>query len=79
MNVSSVINAIAAAATRPLNRLGSYYSTVLQRPLSLRQTFCLLNAQMAFLATVFIQTTAVAHVALLTWFVASVLKCREVL
>ena len=64
-------------AERPLMGLTRYYSDVLERQLSTRQTLLLLNAQLAFLMTVFPSMSFVLRILCLTWLVGAVVKCRR--
>jgi len=64
-------------AERPLEGLTRYYSDVLERQLSTRQTLLLLNAQLAFLMTVFPSMSFVLRILCLTWLVGAVVKCRR--
>ena len=74
--MNPVMNFVAATR-QPLVKLSQYYSNVLGRNVNIRQTLHLLNAQAAFLMTVFPDTTAPVKALCLSWFVASILKCRE--
>lgn len=64
-------------AERPLAGLTRYYSDVLERQLSTRQTLLLLNAQLAFLMTVFPSMSFALRILCLTWLVGAVVKCRR--
>lgn len=75
-----VLTRMAAAMNRPLRKTTAYYSNVLQRKLSTRQTLCLLNAQLAFFMTVFPTDCSFLLRALCgCWLVKALLKCKEVL
>lgn len=76
MRNNSVDNHLTACFGRTLTLLTRYYGDVLERQLSTRQTLHLLNAQLAFLMTVFPSMSMVLRVLCLTWFVCAVLKCR---
>ncbi|MBQ9671349.1 MAG: ATP-binding protein [Prevotella sp.] len=76
--IDQVLTQLATAVNRPLRNVTSYYSRVLERQLNIRQTLCLLNAQLAFFLTVFpAQCSAVVRILCACWLVASLLKCRE--
>ena len=77
MNV--VMNQMAAAVRRPLSMLTDYYSGVLNKKLSIKQTLSLLNAQCAFIFTVFSGCSLMLRALLLTWLVASLLKCKRIM
>jgi hypothetical protein len=74
MNLVMNLNAVVRL---PLEKLSQYYGDVLGRKINVNQTLHLLNAQAAFLLTVFPDCTAPVKAVCLTWFVAAVLKCRE--
>ncbi|MBQ9644896.1 MAG: ATP-binding protein [Prevotella sp.] len=76
MRKNGADNQLTACFGRPLALLTRYYSEVLERQLTTQQTLHLLNAQLAFLMTVFPATSMVLRVLCLTWFVSAVLKCR---
>lgn len=65
------------AARLPLERLTEYYSNVAGQRFDLKQTLHLLNAQLAFIATVFPSTTVPIRALCLAWLIAAILKCRE--
>ena len=73
----NAIEVMKQMAERPLSELTRYYSGVLERQLSKRQTLHLLNAQLAFLLTVFPTMSLILRILCLVWFVGAVLKCRE--
>lgn len=76
----AVINIVATTVRRPLLWLTSYYTRVLERPVSLRQTLLLVNAQLAFLATVLpAECPLLLRLLSLAWLVSALLKCRECL
>ena len=75
MNV--VMNQVAAAIRRPLGMLTDYYSSVLNKKLSTKQTLCLLNAQCAFIFTVFSGCSLMLRALLLAWLVGALLKCKQ--
>lgn len=75
MNV--VMNQVAAAIRRPLGMLTDYYSGVLNKKLSTKQTLSLLNAQCAFIFTVFSGCSLMLRALLLAWLVGALLKCKR--
>ena len=75
MNV--VMNQVAAAVRRPLSMLTDYYSSVLNKKLSTKQTLTLLNAQLAFVMTVFAGCSLPVRALLLAWLVGALLKCKR--
>ena len=61
-----------------IGRLAAYYSSVLGQQVTLRQTFLLLNAQAAFLFTVFpLDCSFVLRLLCVVWLVSALLKCRN--
>ncbi|MBR1484916.1 MAG: ATP-binding protein [Prevotella sp.] len=75
--VTQVMNLVADAVRRPLGALSSYYSRVLERPISNRQTLLMLNVQLAFVLTVFTSCSLVVRILFVCWLVGAVLKCKE--
>ena len=58
--------------------LSTYYSRVLEQRVSRRQTWMLLNAQLAFFFTVFpVACPFLLRLVCLVWLVASLLQCRN--
>ena len=74
--MNTVMN-LQAVIAQPIEKLAQYYESVLGRKINVNQTLHLLNAQVAFLATVFPDCTMAIKAVCLAWFVAAVLKCRE--
>ena len=74
-----VMNQVMAAALRPLQAIANYYSRMLEQPVSVRQTFHLINAQMAFVMTVFVDSPILFRVLCAAWLVVALLKCKSVL
>ena len=65
---------------RPIEWLCSYYSNVLDRKLTMRQTWLLINAQLAFGAAFFpVEAPWVVRIGCLVWVVSALLKCKRVL
>lgn len=63
---------------RPIEWLCSYYSNVLDRKLTMRQTWLLINAQLAFGAAFFpVESPWVARIGCLVWVVSALLKCKR--
>ena len=63
-----------------LNRLSGYYASVLERPVSNRQTLLLLNAQVAALLTIFpVECSLFLRVLFAAWLVGALLKCKAAL
>ena len=63
---------------RPIKWLCSYYSNVLDRKLTMRQTWLLINAQLAFGAAFFpVEAPWVVRIGCLVWVVSALLKCKR--
>lgn len=63
---------------RPIEWLCSYYSDVLDRKLTMRQTWILINAQLAFGAAFFpVEAPWVVRIGCLVWVVSALLKCKR--
>lgn len=61
----------------PLQWLRRYYSIVLEKPVSMRQTRLMTVAQLAFFATVMpVEMHLFLRMAACVWFIAVLLKCR---
>jgi len=76
--LDQVLTQVASSINRPLRSVTSYYSEVLNRKLNIRQTICLLNAQAAFLMTVFpVDCSFVLRLLCACWLVTALLKCKE--
>ena len=74
-----VMNQIMAAALRPLQAIANYYSRMLEQPVSVRQTLHLINAQLAFVMTVFVDSPILFRVFCAAWLVVALLRCKNVL
>lgn len=58
--------------------IGDYYSSVLEYKLNNKQTMLILNAQFAFLFTVFpIECSPIIRILCMIWLVAALLSCRK--
>ena len=63
---------------RPIEWLCSYYSDVLDRKLTMRQTWLLVNAQLAFGAAFFpVEAPWGVRIGCLVWVVSALLKCKR--
>ena len=63
---------------RPIEWLCCYYSDVLDRKLTMRQTWLLINAQLAFGAAFFpVEAPWVVRIGCLVWVVSALLKCKR--
>ena len=63
---------------RPIEWLCSYYSNVLDRKLTMRQTWLLINAQLAFGAAFFpVEAPWVVRIGCLAWVISALQKCKR--
>lgn len=77
-SVITTANKVLNAAKTPIEWLRNYYSVVCEKELTLRQTMLLINAQFAFLATVFpTNVPIVARIACCAWLVYSLKTCKK--
>ena len=73
------LNSCMKEVCRPIEWLCSYYSNVLERKLTMRQTWLLINAQLAFGAAFFpVESPWVVRIGCLAWVVSALLKCKRV-
>ena len=72
------LNSCMKEVCRPIEWLCSYYSDVLDRKLTMRQTWLLVNAQLAFGAAFFpVESPWVVRIGCLVWVVSALLKCKR--
>lgn len=72
------LNSCMKKVCRPIEWLCSYYSDVLDRKLTMRQTWLLVNAQLAFGAAFFpVEAPWVVRIGCLVWVVSALLKCKR--
>ena len=72
------LNSYMKEVCRPIEWLCSYYSDVLDRKLTMRQTWLLVNAQLAFGAAFFpVEAPWVVRIGCLVWVVSALLKCKR--
>ena len=72
------LNSCLKEVYRPIEWLCSYYSDVLDRKLTMRQTWLLINAQLAFGAAFFpVESPWVVRIGCLVWVVSALLKCKR--
>lgn len=78
--IGPILRQTAAALRWPLVALSRYYTAVLERPVGIRQTLLLLNAQTAFLFAAFpVSGPLVLRAVCVAWLLHAVLKCRAAL
>lgn len=72
------LNSCMKEVCRPIEWLCSYYSDVLEHKLTMRQTWLLINAQLAFGAAFFpVEAPWVVRIGCLVWVVSALLKCKR--
>lgn len=72
------LNSCMKEVCRPIEWLCSYYSDVLDRKLTMRQTWLLVNAQLAFGAAFFpVEAPWGVRIGCLAWVVSALLKCKR--
>lgn len=72
------LNSCMKEVYRPIEWLCSYYSDVLDRKLTMRQTWLLVNAQLAFGAAFFpVEAPWVVRIGCLVWVVSALQKCKR--
>ena len=78
--IAPILRQTAALLRWPLVSLSRYYTAVLERPVGIRQTLLLLNAQTAFLFAAFPVSGPIAlRFLCVAWLLHAVLKCRSAL
>ena len=72
------LNSCMKKVCRPIEWLCSYYSNVLDRKLTMRQTWLLINAQLAFGAAFFpVEAPWVVRIGCLAWVISALQKCKR--
>ena len=78
--LNKLYNMMSTAAEQSLMPVTSYYNKVLERELDNRQTISLLNAQLAFIMTVFpVDGPIVLRLLCAAWLVKALLWCKKIL
>ncbi|MBQ7472470.1 MAG: ATP-binding protein [Prevotella sp.] len=78
--MNSAIQEFSNTVKKPVELLSQYYTQVLDRPVNLRQTWLLLNAQTAFLFAAFpVEGPLLFRIACCGWLLHAVLLCRKAL
>ena len=76
--IAAAMQQVMETAKKAAERLCRYYSSVLERQLNLRQTWLLVNAQLAFTFAVLpVESPMLLRAACCGWFLHAVLKCKE--
>ena len=78
--IADKLSRIVEMVNRPVNLLRQYYAQVLERELNMRQTWALIEAQVAFFLGVMpVGYAFVLRAVALLWLVVAVKKCRRLL
>lgn len=78
LRIAALSCKIVKQAQRPVQWLCRYYSTALQREVTVRQTWLMLNAQAAFAAAFFPSgEPCVLRLCCMAWLLSALLKCRS--
>ncbi len=71
---------LAEWATTPVRLLSRYYSSVLERDVTMNQTWHLLEVQLAFFVGIFpADISVVVRLLALAWFVSAIGRCKNAL
>ena len=78
--LAEMMNRFAESVNRPVNKLRGYYAQVLERDIDMRQTWALIEAQVAF----FLGVMPIGYIfplraVALVWLIVSVKKCHRLL
>lgn len=78
--LSELLQGIKSWASAPVRLLARYYSSVLEKEVSTRQTWHLIEVQAAFFAGIFPADISIAlRLLAAVWFVSSLVRCRKAL
>lgn len=78
IDFTELISKIGVWASEPVRLLGEYYSSVLERKLSIGQTWRLIEVQLAFFACIFPADLSVAvRLLAVAWLGSAVTRCRK--
>ena len=76
--LNTIANLIVARLTSYVEVLRKYYSNVLERDIDMRQTWLLVNAQLAFVFAAFpVSGPILLRTACCLWFLHAVLLCKR--
>ena len=76
--LNAIIGTRLGKLSVPVEMLRKYYSTVLERDIDMRQTWFLINAQLAFVFAAFpVDGPIVLRIACCVWFIHAVLLCKR--
>lgn len=76
-SLQTTISNMANSMKEPMEWLRAYYSHCMDKEVSMRQTWLLIQTQAAFILTVFTSCPLLMRAAFATWFLHSLLRCRR--
>lgn|SRR5574344_15881 len=77
-SVSEVLKSYKESARQPIVALSILYSKILEEKISVKQTLLLLNAQIAFVFTIFpMEFSLVLRALFIIWFATAVAQCKR--
>lgn len=78
--LSELWRSLSEWASTPARLLARYYSSVLEREVTMRQTWRLIEVQIAFFAGIFPADISVAlRLLSAAWFISALLRCKRAL
>lgn len=78
ITIANLYESAKSMVRMPLACMASYYSSLIDKKLNLRQTAHILNAQVAFTCTVFpVDCPMTLRVAAMAWLVAALRGCKK--
>lgn len=78
LSVVAFVTSVAMSFSAPVNWLRKYYSSCLDREISVRQVWLLLNAQAAFFMTAFpVSCPIILRMAFLVWLLHALRLCKR--
>jgi len=78
LKINRVVNHLILLVLQPVAWLRQYYSEVLEREVSMRQMWLLLNAQAAFFFAVFpVSCPLLLRAVFTAWFIHAVMLCKR--
>lgn len=76
--LAELVRGISEWAATPVRLLAGYYSSVLGKEVSMRQTRLIIEAQAAFFAGIFpADFSIVARLLFIAWFISAARRCRK--
>lgn len=76
--LTELVKGIAGWFSTPVRLLASYYSSILGKKVSVRQTWLLVEVQTAFFAGIFpVDMSIVLRLMFVAWFFWAVMRCKK--